>query len=75
LSRTANRQYHYRSIGSQIAGHYLKQAVESATTMAAKCTTMSVEEVLEHLDTVLKEAGHTSKLPALVPVDDGPLLA
>jgi hypothetical protein len=32
--------------------------------------TMTIEEVLEQVDAVLHEVGHTSKLPYLVPTDD-----
>lgn len=62
-------------LAAQIAGHYLKQSIESGYDNGREMYTMSVEEVLAHLETVLKEAGHTSKLPSLVPIDDGPLLA
>jgi hypothetical protein len=54
----------------QIAGRYLKLAFESGYDNGREMYTMSVEEVLEHLDQVLHEVGHTSKLPALVPTDD-----
>jgi hypothetical protein len=57
-------------LAAQIAGHYLKQSVESGYDNGREIYTMTVEEVLEHLEVVLKEAGHTSKLPTLIPLDD-----
>jgi hypothetical protein len=32
--------------------------------------TMTIEEVLQQVDAVLHEAGHTHNLPWLVPLDD-----
>jgi hypothetical protein len=58
------------ALAVQIAGRYLKQSVESGYDNGREMYTMSVGEVLEHLDSVLHEAGHTSKLPALIPTDD-----
>ena len=58
------------ALAAQIAGRYLKQAVESGYDNGREMYTMSVEEVLEHLDAVLHEAGHTSKLPTLMPTGD-----
>jgi hypothetical protein len=52
-------------LAAQIAGHYLKEAVESGYDNGREMYTMSVAEVLAHLDVVLAEAGHTSQLPAL----------
>jgi hypothetical protein len=58
------------ALAAQIAGRYLKQAVESGYDNGREMYTMSVEEVLDHLDAVLHEAGHTSKLPTLMPTGD-----
>jgi hypothetical protein len=58
------------ALAAQIAGRYLKQAIESGYDNGREMYTMSVEEVLEQLGAVLHEAGHTSKLPALIPTDD-----
>jgi hypothetical protein len=58
------------SLAAQIAGRYLKLAIESGYDNGREMYTMSVEEVLEQLDAVMHEAGHTSKLPALIPTDD-----
>jgi hypothetical protein len=55
------------ALAAQIAGRYLKQAIESGYDNGREMYTMTVDEVLEHLDAVLHEAGHTSNLPTLVP--------
>jgi len=55
------------ALAAQIAGRYLKQAVETGYDNGREMYTMTVEEVLEQLDAVLHEAGHTSNLPTLVP--------
>jgi hypothetical protein len=52
-------------LAAQIAGHYLKQAIESGFDASREMYTMSVEEVLTHLDAVMQEARHTSSLPTL----------
>ena len=53
------------ALAAQIAGHYLKEAIESGYDNGREMYTMTTEEVLRHLDVVLKEAGHTSRLPVL----------
>jgi hypothetical protein len=58
------------ALAAQIAGRYLKLAVESGYDNGREMYTMSIEEVLENLDVVLREAGHTSKLPPLVATGD-----
>ena len=55
------------SLAAQIAGRYLKQAVETGYDNGREMYTMTVEEVLENLDAVLHEVKHTSNLPTLVP--------
>jgi len=52
-------------LAAQIAGHYLKQAVESGYDNGREMYPMSVAEVLEHLDAVMAEAKHTDLLPSL----------
>jgi hypothetical protein len=52
-------------LAAQVAGHYLKQAIESGFDASREMYTMSVEEVLAHLDVVMDEARHTSSLPTL----------
>jgi hypothetical protein len=58
------------ALAAQIAGRYLKQSIESGYDNGREMYTMSVDEVLDHLDHVLREAGHTSKLPQLIQTDD-----
>jgi hypothetical protein len=58
------------ALAAQTAGHYLKKIVESGYDNGREMYTMSVEEVLEHLEAVLKEAGHTRNLPPLLQMDD-----
>jgi hypothetical protein len=53
-------------LAAQIAGHYLKEAVETGYDNGREIYTMSVDEVLSHLEEVLKEAGGTTaNIPAL----------
>jgi hypothetical protein len=54
-------------ITAQIAGRYLKQIIEEGYDARREMYTMSVPEVLEHLDAVVAEAralGHIPSLPA-----------
>ncbi len=50
-------------LATQIAGHYLKQAIESGFDSGRESYNMSVDEVLEHLKVVMREAKHTDSLP------------
>ncbi len=52
-------------LAAQIAGRYLKHSIGNGYDNGREMYTMSVEEVLSHLDAVLEEAGNTAKLPAL----------
>ena len=52
-------------LAAQIAGHYLKQAIEEGYDNGREMYAMSIEEVLEHLDVVMGEAKHTANLPML----------
>jgi hypothetical protein len=52
-------------LAAQIAGHYLKQAIEDGYDNGREMYAMSMEEVLEHLDVVMREAKHTANLPML----------
>lgn len=58
------------ALAAQAAGHYLKQAVESGYDNGREMYTMTVDEVLSHVDAVLREVGHTSRLPYLVHTGD-----
>ena len=57
-------------LAAQIAGHYLKEAVESGYDNGREMYTMSTAEVLLHLNVVLKEVGHTANLPLLPVISD-----
>lgn len=52
-------------LAAQIAGHYLKLAIEDGYDNGREMYAMSIEEVLEHLDAVMREAKHTANLPML----------
>ncbi len=58
------------SLAAQAAGRYLKKAIESGYDNGREMYTMTIEEVLQNVDAVLHEAGHTRNLPWLVPLDD-----
>lgn len=62
-------------LAAQSAGLYLKHIIESGYDHGREMYTMTMEEVLANVETVLREAGHTSKLPTLVPRLDGQLPA
>lgn len=57
-------------LAAQIAGRYLRMAIESGYDNGREMYTMTVEEVLEHAEAIVKEAGHTSKLPSLPVIND-----
>lgn len=52
-------------LAAQIAGRYLKQLVEEGYDAGREVYTMSVPEVLEHLDAVVSEAKSQGRMPAL----------
>jgi hypothetical protein len=52
-------------LAAQVAGRYLKQAAESGDDNGREMYTRNVDEVLEHVEAVMKEAGHSSLLPEL----------
>ena len=52
-------------IAVQIAGRYLKQIVEEGYDSRREMYTMSVPEVLEHLDAVVDEAKSARAIPRL----------
>jgi hypothetical protein len=52
-------------LAAQIAGQFLKQAIESGYDDGREIYTMTVDEVLHHASAVVKEAGGTAKLPSL----------
>ena len=52
-------------LAAQIAGRYLKQLVEEGYDARREVYTMTVAEVLEHLDAVVAEAKKQGAMPAL----------
>lgn len=50
---------------AQAAGRYLKTIVENGYDNGREIYTMTVDEVLEHIEAVIREAGSTTKLPSL----------
>jgi len=57
-------------LAAQIAGRYLKQAIESGYDNGREMYTMTVDEVLEHADKVVHEAGNTANLPSLPVINE-----
>ena len=57
-------------LAAQAAGRYLKQAIESGYDNGRDLYTMTVDEVLEHAEAVVREAGRTSNLPTLPIIND-----
>jgi len=57
-------------LAAQIAGRYLKQAIESGYDNGREMYTMTVDEVLSHADQVIREVGHTSRLPSLPVINE-----
>jgi hypothetical protein len=52
-------------LAAQIAGRYLKQLIEEGYDSRREIYTMTVPEVLEHLDVVVKEAKELGAMPTL----------
>jgi hypothetical protein len=52
-------------LAAQIAGRYLKQLIEEGYDAQRQVYTMSVPEVLEHLDAVVAEAREQGSIPIL----------
>ena len=61
-------------LAAQIAGRYLKQSIEDGYDSGREMYVMSVDEVLAHLEPVLKEAKNTANLPALPRTGDAEAL-
>jgi hypothetical protein len=57
-------------LAAQAAGRYLKSAIESGYDNGREMYTMTVDEVLEHADAVVHEAGSTMKLPSLPVINE-----
>jgi len=58
------------ALTAQIAGRYLKLAIESGYDNGREIYTLTVDEVLQHAEAVVREAGQTAKLPRL-PITGG----
>jgi len=52
-------------LAAQVAGRYLKSAIENGYDNGREMYTMTVEEVLEGVEVVVKQAGLADKLPSL----------
>ena len=57
-------------LAAQIAGRYLKNAVESGYDNGREIYTMTVDEVLAHAEAVVREVGSTRNLPTLPVIND-----
>ncbi|QHN05050.1 hypothetical protein FTO74_18085 [Granulicella sp. WH15] len=57
-------------LAAQTAGRYLKAAIESGYDNGREMYTMTVDEVLEHANAVVAEAGRTDFLPSLPVISD-----
>jgi hypothetical protein len=57
-------------LAAQLAGRYLKQAIESGYDNGREMYTMTVDEVLELADAVVREAGSTMNLPSLPVINE-----
>jgi hypothetical protein len=57
-------------LAAQIAGLYLKQAIESGYDNGREMYTMTVDEVLTLAETVVREAGSTVNLPSLPVINE-----
>ena len=55
---------------AQAAGRYLKTIVESGYDNGRELYTMTVDEVLEHVNAVVNQAGSTLNLPTLPVIND-----
>ena len=52
-------------LAAQTAGRYLQHAIKSGYDNGREMYTMTVDEVLEHANAVVKEVGRTDNLPSL----------
>ena len=57
-------------LAAQAAGRYLKMAIESGYDNGREMYTMTVDEVLDHANAVVKQAGSTGNLPTLPVIND-----
>ena len=54
-------------LAAQVGGRYLKQLIEEGYDAQRQVYTMSVDEVLQHLDAVVEEAKGQGNMPQLPP--------
>jgi hypothetical protein len=57
-------------LAAQIAGLYLKQAIESGYDNGREMYTLTVDEVLALAEAVVRQAGSTANLPSLPVIND-----
>ena len=57
-------------LAAQAAGRYLKSIIQSGYDNGRDMYTMTVDEVLEHANAVVHEAGGTGQLPTLPVIND-----
>jgi hypothetical protein len=57
-------------LAAQIGGRYLKQAIESGYDNGREMYTMTIDEVLDHAQAIVKEAGGTTALPSLPVINE-----
>jgi hypothetical protein len=57
-------------LAAQTAGRYLKEIIGNGYDNGREMYTMTVEEVLQHADAVVREAGSTDKLPSLPVINE-----
>ena len=56
-------------VAAQAAGRYLKTILQNGYDNGREIYTMTVDEVLENVEAVVREAGHTQKVPSLPVID------
>ena len=57
-------------LAAQTAGRFLKTAIETGYDNGREMYSMTVSEVLEHADAVVREVGSTRNLPSLPVIND-----
>ena len=57
-------------LAAQAAGRYLQSIIQSGYDNGREMYTMTVDEVLEHANAVVKEVGSTNNLPSLPVISD-----
>jgi len=56
-------------VAAQAAGRYLKTILQNGYDNGREIYTMTVDEVLENVEAVVREAGHTQNIPSLPVID------